>query len=218
MNDVEDKLLELTEEIKRCTACHLSRGRTNVVPGIYGPKNGICFIGEAPGFFEDKQGLPFVGRSGKLLDNMLKEIGLTRRSVSILNVVKCRPTTSDGKNRTPTEHELKFCGERWLFKQLELIKPKLIVTLGGIALKFFFPKLSVTKTVGKVLKTKEGYKIFVTYHPAFILRNYNLLETYEKHFKEINEIIRAKTNRIATKGIEEKKSEKTQKSLMDFLI
>lgn len=180
-----NELAKLTEEIKKCKACHLYKTRTQVVPGTYGERRGLCFVGEAPGFYEDQQGLPFVGRSGKLLDKMLDNIGYKRGQVSILNVVKCRPTNDKGENRTPTIQELNFCGSRWLGRQLGLLSPKLVVTLGGIALKFFFPKTSVTKEAGKLLTTEAGLNIFVTYHPAYILRNYQMLEQYEEHFLKI---------------------------------
>jgi uracil-DNA glycosylase family 4 len=201
---LDGSLNQLTNEIKRCEACHLKENRTQVVPGIYGYTGGICFIGEAPGYYEDLKGLPFVGRSGKLLDKMLIENGLSRQSVSILNIIKCRPTTDEGENRTPTESERRFCGERWLFKQLELLSPKLIVALGGIALKFFIPNAAVTKYVGQLHNTDLGLKLFVTYHPAYILRNANIIEEYNKHFEEIK--------KLHDKGI--KKG--GQKSLTDF--
>jgi len=156
---LEGQLAKLTNEIIKCESCHLKENRTQVVPGIYGSFNGICFVGEAPGFYEDQKGIPFVGRSGKLLDKMLEEIGLTRSDVSILNVVKCRPTTEDGGNRTPTESELRFCGEKWLFKQFELLSPKLIITLGGIALKFFIPKAKVKRR----LMPKITFFLVLTY-------------------------------------------------------
>ncbi len=212
---LDDELAKLTEEIIICESCHLKDSRTKVVPGIYGPKNGLCIIGEAPGFNEDKQGEPFVGRSGKLLDSMLTDIGLERkRDVSILNVVKCRPTTENKENRTPTNSELKFCGERWLFKQLKLLSPKLIVTIGSIALRFFIPSAAVTKYVGKSYDTDYGIKLFVTYHPAYILRNYNLMEVYNQHFEDMKKIY---IDILNQDGITFKEKPSEQKSLTDFL-
>ncbi len=215
-----NELAKLTEDIVTCEACHLKDSRTQVVPGLYGSKNGLCIIGEAPGYHEDKQGIPFVGRSGKLLDNMLSGIGLERKKdLSILNVIKCRPTTADNNNRTPTNSELKFCGERWLFKQLKLLSPKLIVTIGSIALRFFIPSAAVTKYVGKSYDTDFGIKLYVTYHPAYILRNYNLMDVYNAHFEGIknlyftllnqNEIIFEKKKPVKGQG--------KQKSLIDFM-
>lgn len=211
----DDELAKLTEKIIICESCHLKDSRTQVVPGIYGPKNGLCIIGEAPGYNEDKQGEPFVGRSGKLLDNMLSDIGLERRKdVSILNVVKCRPTTEKKENRTPTNPELKFCGEKWLFKQLKLLSPKLIVTVGSIALRFFIPSAAVTKYVGKSYDTDHGIKLFVTYHPAYILRNYNLMEVYNEHFEDMKKLYVTILNQ---NGITFKEKPSEQKSLTDFL-
>ena len=218
---MSESLTELTEKITVCEACHLKEGRTQVVPGIYGQKNSLCFIGEAPGYYEDQKGVPFVGRSGKLLDKMLEGINLVRqRDVSILNIVKCRPTTEEGNNRTPTEKELRFCGERWLYKQLNFLSPKMIVTLGGIALKFFSPNTSVTKTAGKMINTESNYQIFATYHPAYILRNYNLMEEYNTHFENIKQILNGEmvetnSNKKERQEIPKQKSE--QKSLTDFL-
>lgn len=216
----EGLLVELTNEITKCEACHLKENRTQVVPGTYGSFDSICFVGEAPGYYEDQKGLPFVGRSGKLLDKMLEGIGLARKDVSILNIIKCRPTTTEGGNRTPTEPELRFCGEKWLFKQLKLLSPRLIVTLGGIALKFFIPKAKVTKYVGQLYDTDIGTKMFVTYHPAYILRNYNLMENYNQHFEKIKNIINEKSKR---EGKEETSNQQKhisvkskQKSLSDF--
>jgi len=196
------------------------KNRTQVVPGIYGSSDGICFVGEAPGYYEDQKGLPFVGKSGKLLDKMLEGIELARKDVSILNIIKCRPTTTEGGNRTPTESELRFCGEKWLFKQLKLLSPRLIVTLGGIALKFFIPKAKVTKYVGQLYDTDIDTKMFVTYHPAYILRNYNLMENYNEHFEEIKKILNENSK---GEGKEETQSQQKnisikskQKPLSDF--
>ncbi len=215
----EGLLVELTDEITKCESCHLKENRTQVVPGIYGPPDSICFVGEAPGYYEDQQGIPFVGKSGKLLDKMLEGIGLTRSDVSILNVIKCRPTTDEGGNRTPTESELRFCGEEWLFKQLELLSPRLIITLGGIALKFFIPKAKVTQYVGQLYDTDIETKMFVTFHPAYILRNYNLMENYSEHFERIKNILNLDTKgeRKETPSQEKKINIKSkQKSLSDF--
>ncbi|MCK4972079.1 MAG: uracil-DNA glycosylase [Candidatus Heimdallarchaeota archaeon] len=210
---MDDKLAELTSEIRKCEACHLKENRIQVVPGVYGPKNSLCFIGEAPGFYEDRDGVPFVGRSGKLLDKMLDSIGFSRKNVSILNVVKCRPTDENKDNRTPKESELRFCGDRWLFKQLTILTPKLIVTLGGISLKFFFPTAKVTKSAGNVLTLEEGYPVFATFHPAYILRNYNKIEEYGGHFQKITEIYNQTNGEKSRK--KSKRSE--QKSLTDFI-
>ncbi len=214
----------LTKEILVCEECHLKLGRTQVVPGIYGPQKSICFVGEAPGYYEDQQGLPFVGKSGELLDNMLKDTGLAReKDVSILNVIKCRPTTDNGQNRTPTDSELRFCGETWLHKQLSLLSPRLIVTLGGIALKFFIPNGKVTQLAGQLVKFDESNYVFVTYHPAYILRKKTLemMEEYNSHFEQILSLYQKETfdqEYEQVIGKDGQSSMKTnQKSLKDFL-
>ncbi|NPD89350.1 MAG: uracil-DNA glycosylase [Asgard group archaeon] len=218
---MSENLTELTDKIISCEACHLKEGRTQVVPGIYGPKSSLCFIGEAPGYYEDKEGVPFVGRSGKLLDKMLEGINLVKqRDLSILNIIKCRPTTEEGNNRTPNEKELRFCGERWLHKQLNFLSPKMIVTLGGVALKFFSPNTSVTKTAGKMINTDSNYQIFVMYHPAYILRNYNLMEEYNSQFESIKQVLNSKLVELSLSEKEQQKTPKQkgeQKSLTDFL-
>jgi len=218
------ELETLTEEILVCEECHLKLGRTQVVPGIYGQKKGVCFVGEAPGYYEDMKGIPFVGKSGELLDNMLKDIGLTReKNVSILNVVKCRPTTDNGQNRTPTDSELRFCGERWLYKQLSLLAPKLLVTLGGIALKFFIPDGKVTQLAGQLVKIDESNHIFVTYHPAYVLRKKTLemMEEYNSHFEQILNLYQAENFEQEYKQVKEIDKQPikkiNQKSLEDFL-
>ncbi len=182
-----DNIEKLTKDVLSCKDCDLHLNRTQVVPGIYGKKKSVCFIGEAPGFNEDKEGLPFVGRSGKLLDKMLTSIGLSRKEISILNIVKCRPIDEKGGNRTPTPKEANFCGQKWLFNQIHLLEPKILVSLGAISFNFFFPSLSLTNNIGKTLQTASGNSLFVTYHPAYILRRPtpDLLEKYSKHFEII---------------------------------
>ena len=117
-------------ETSACTRCRLAEGRTQVVYGVGDPDADLMFVGEAPGFHEDKQGYPFVGSAGKLLDRLLEGIGLTRRDVYIANVLKCRPPG----NRDPQPDEIEAC-ESHLFRQLELIQPKLVATLGNFATK-----------------------------------------------------------------------------------
>ncbi|MHA1304969.1 MAG: uracil-DNA glycosylase [Candidatus Heimdallarchaeaceae archaeon] len=212
----ENDLQNLTEKIKNCIACPLCESRTNTVPGIYGSFNGLCFIGEAPGYYEDQQGLPFVGRSGNLLNKMLNSVGLRREEVSILNVVKCRPTNEEGSNRTPTINEVKFCAEKWLLKQVSYLQPKLLVTLGSVSLRFFFPNARVTKEAGQMKTTEYGYKLFITYHPAYLLRNPqpSLLEQYENHFQQIAAYLKGKNNQPEVKKKAVKPKQQT--SLIDF--
>lgn len=170
-----------------CTKCQLAENRTQVVVGDYGTLP-ICFIGEGPGYNEDKQGHPFVGRSGKLLDQMLEKIGLTRSQVSILNIVKCRPP----ENRTPTSEEMRICGSSWLDAQLKYLKPQLIVPLGSTALKYFLPTARITRDNAKLLQG-DGFRIFPLFHPSYILRQGGdgegkYLRSFEKLRNEIGSV------------------------------
>lgn len=157
----------LAEEASPCTRCKLATaGRTKVVFGMGDPDADLMFIGEGPGAEEDKQGLPFVGRSGQLLDKVLfEELGLTRDSVYIANVVKCRPPG----NRDPEPDEIDAC-RPWLERQIELIHPKVIVTLGNFATKLLLEtKEGITKLRGTSYPFRTGVLI-PTFHPAAVLR------------------------------------------------
>ena len=157
----------LAEEASACTNCKLATaGRTKVVFGMGDPDADLMFIGEGPGAEEDKQGLPFVGRSGQLLDRVLfEELGITRDSVYIQNVVMCRPPG----NRDPEPDEIAACNP-WLEKKIELIRPKVIVTLGNFATKLLLEtKEGITKVRGKAHPFRTGVLI-PTFHPAAVLR------------------------------------------------
>ena len=157
----------LAEEASGCTKCKLATaGRTQVVFGMGDPDADLMFVGEGPGAEEDKQGLPFVGRSGQLLDKvLLEEFGIKRDQVWICNVVKCRPPG----NRDPETDEIDAC-RPWLEKQIELIQPKVVVTLGNFATKLLLDtKDGITKVRGKVYPFRTGVLI-PTFHPAAVLR------------------------------------------------
>ncbi len=159
------KLFLLAEEIRRCTSCPLWKKRTLAVPGEGPEKAKIMFIGEAPGAEEDREGMPFIGRSGKFLDQLLKIAGLKRENVFLTGAVKCRPEN----NRMPTAKELKICRELWLEKQIEIIKPELIVILGRAALKSLLNRSAVKKLHGRMV-VEKGQKYFITFHPAAGMR------------------------------------------------
>ncbi len=129
----------LQQEASGCTRCRLAEGRTQVVFGVGNPNADLMFVGEAPGFHEDKQGFPFVGQAGKLLDKLLAGIGLERADVYIANVIKCRPPG----NRDPVPDEIESC-EPYLFRQIELIEPRVIATLGNFATKLLSGKQSAS--------------------------------------------------------------------------
>ena len=168
---------QLEQTIKQCTACSLCKGRTQAVPGVGDQKAAWLFVGEGPGYFEDQQGEPFVGASGKLLDNMLLAIGLKRGSNAyIANVVKCRPTDSGGKDRPPTPIEAAAC-RPFLNRQIELIQPKIIITLGRVASTVLLgtdaqTPLAVLRGKPHVYQSSDGKHIplVATYHPAYLLR------------------------------------------------
>src|SRR6056297_2494154 len=125
------ELNELNNQIKNCQKCNLHETRSNSVPGQGNPNADIMFVGEAPGFNEDKQGIPFVGRAGKILDKLLQSINLSRENIYIANILKCRPP----QNRNPSQEEIKIC-THYLDKQISIIKPKIICTLGNYATQF----------------------------------------------------------------------------------
>ena len=180
---MQSELNTYLDTIKDCLKCPLGKTRNNIVLGSGNPNAKIIFVGEAPGKEEDLQGLPFVGRSGKLLDKMLNAINLSRNDVYILNVLKCRPPN----NRDPLSSEIEKC-EPYLKKQLELIKPKLIVSLGRIsAMTILRTKDSLTNMRKKIFNY-EGIDFLVTYHPAALLRNPN----FKKYAWEDFQLIRDK--------------------------
>ena len=181
-------LTELYEQIKACHKCDISRDRTNAVPGE-GPENAeIMFIGEAPGWNEDKQGRPFCGQAGQFLDKLLASINLDRKKVYITNVIKTRPPD----NRDPAPMEIQNCAP-WLDKQLEIIKPKMIVTLGRYSMAKFFPGKSISKIHGTAEK-KDGIIYFAMYHPAAALHQGNLRQVIEDDMKKIPKILAENNN------------------------
>lgn len=155
------------DDASTCTRCRLSEGRTQVVFGMGDPTADLMFVGEGPGAEEDRQGLPFVGRSGQLLDRlMLEEMGLTRDSCYIANVVKCRPPD----NRDPKPDEIAAC-RPWLETQVDLISPKVIVTLGNFASKLLLDTSEgITKLRGHTYPYRDGVVVVPTFHPAAVLR------------------------------------------------
>ena len=175
MNSLE----EIAERVRVCVDCPLSQTRTHAVPGE-GPSTArIMFIGEAPGYHEDNQGRPFIGPAGRFLDELLHSIGLRREEVFIANMIKCRPP----QNRDPLPAEVATCS-KYLDRQIELLNPDLIVTLGRYSMSKFFPKESISRTRGKV-RTKEGLRILPLYHPAAALHQRNLNTVIREDFQAI---------------------------------
>ncbi len=158
---------ELQQHIANCEKCSLCQSRTQTVFGVGNPQADVMVIGEAPGAEEDRQGEPFVGAAGKLLDNMLKAIGLDRQKVFIANILKCRPPA----NRNPSNEEAMAC-EGYLLRQIDLIQPKLILSVGGVSAKNL---LKTEEAVGRLRQqqqkmVKRNLPVLVTYHPAYLLR------------------------------------------------
>ena len=164
----EETLEQFRLRIKDCRLCELHRGRTNFVFGAGDPDADMMFVGEGPGAEEDRQGLPFVGRSGQLLTKIIASIGFTREEIFIANVVKCRPPG----NRDPKPEEIDTCVP-YLREQVQLIKPKVIVTLGRFSAYFFHGQQSSMKQLRQLTSEFEGVKVVSTYHPAALLRNPN---------------------------------------------
>lgn len=167
----EAELAKLNDEVRACPLCDLSKTRKRAVPGE-GPVDAeIMFIGEAPGFHENEQGRPFIGPAGRFLDELLASIDLDRGKVYITNVVKCRPPN----NRDPLPHEIEACAP-YLERQLALIKPKVVVTLGRFSMAKFFPGASISKIHGQP-KRIGGTFYFPMYHPAAALHRGDLVAT-----------------------------------------
>jgi uracil-DNA glycosylase family 4 len=173
-------LAELYRKIAACRDCEeLARTRTQTVPGEGPEKPQIVFIGEAPGYHEDQQGRPFVGQAGQFLEQLLNSIGLKRSDVYICNVIKCRPPN----NRDPLPMEIKNC-QKWLDQQLELLSPKMTVTLGRYSLARFFPGEPISKVHGKARK-QDNIIYFAMYHPAAALHQQSLRQTIEADMLKI---------------------------------
>jgi uracil-DNA glycosylase family 4 len=164
-------LTDLCKEIANCRQCDLAKERNKVVPGEGAEDAVIAFIGEAPGWHEDQQGHPFVGPAGQFLDELLASIGMRRQEVYICNVLKCRPPS----NRDPLPIEIKTC-QQWLDRQLQLIHPKMIVTLGRYSMAKFFPGETISRIHGKA-REEGGVTYYAMYHPAAALHQQKLRET-----------------------------------------
>jgi DNA polymerase len=193
--DATRRALELrayAEAASVCTKCRLAEGRTQVVFGVGDPDADLMFVGEAPGFHEDKQGFPFVGQAGKLLDGLLAGIGLTRAEVFVANVLKCRPPG----NRDPAPDEIEQC-EPHLFRQLELIQPRVVATLGNFATKLLSGKpTGITRVHGQEQTVTIGGRevlLYPLYHPAAALYTPAMLKVLEADFARLPALLGAPT-------------------------
>ena len=179
----EEVLQAIDNEVRACERCRLCETATQGVPGDGSATADILFLGEAPGYHEDKNGIPFVGRAGKLLDQHLGEIGLARGDVYITNVIKHRPP----ENRDPFPDEIKAC-RPFLDRQLEVIKPKMIVALGRFGLNYFFPEGKISQDHG-VPRFWQQYLIYPVYHPAAALRNPAVAAALREDFLAIPSVL-----------------------------
>ena len=178
------ELAALAEEIQQCTKCRLAKGRTLAVPGE-GPEDAdLMFIGEAPGFHEDQQGRPFVGPSGQLLEKLLASIGLSRSDCYIANVIKCRPLN----NRDPQPDELSAC-QPFLLRQIELIKPRIIVTLGRFSMQLAFSGVTISRVHGQPKKIGDVV-YYPMFHPAAALHQPRYRAFLEQDMLKLPELLR----------------------------
>jgi DNA polymerase len=178
-------LQELGKSLHNCQLCKLAKlGRTQVVFGVGNPHASIMFVGEAPGFNEDQQGEPFVGAAGKLLNDLLTSAGLSRDQIYIANVIKCRPPN----NRDPELDEVETC-KPFLMQQIQMIRPKLVCTLGNWATQTLLErKVGITKVKAQAFYMKD-FVIFPLLHPAAALHQGNLLDTLKEDFKKLKEFL-----------------------------
>lgn len=199
-------LLELYEEIAHCQKCEIAKDRTKAVPGEGAEDADIMFIGEAPGRYEDQQGRPFVGPAGKFLDELLDLINLKREQVYITNVIKTRPPV----NRDPLPQEILNC-RPWLDRQIEFIRPKMIVTLGRYSMALFFPGKSIGKIHGTAQK-RDGIIYYAMYHPAAALHQQGLRETIKADMRRIPQLL------AQARSVPEEKQETPPQQLSMFEV
>ena len=193
--DAVSEVADLYEQVAVCDRCDLARGRNRAVPGE-GPEDaGIMFIGEAPGFHEDRLGRPFVGAAGHFLEELLASIGLRREDVYIANVIKCRPP----QNRDPLPSEIETCSP-WLDRQIELIKPRVIITLGRFSMARYFPGAKISRIHGRPKKVGATL-VIPMYHPAAALHQPRYRADIERDFAKIPQIL-AGTHKIIKEEVE----------------
>ncbi|MCY4530553.1 MAG: uracil-DNA glycosylase [Chloroflexi bacterium] len=178
---------EIDRLINSCTLCSLGSKRTTAVPGNGSRTAELMFIGEGPGYYEDQQGLPFVGRAGQLLNEMLGAIGMRREDVFVTNMIKCRAPN----NRDPLPIEIRSCGP-YLDRQIELVSPKVIVTLGRYSTAKFFPDEPIGKLRGTPANW-NGIIVYPLYHPAAALRNSTIRASLERDFLKLPSLLEATT-------------------------
>lgn len=164
---MQKELDEIKQKCLNCKGCDLAKSRTNVVFSDGVPNHKIMLIGEAPGYWEDVKGIPFVEKAGQLLDKILASVGFTRKDIYICNTIKCRPP----ENRNPLPEEKQAC-YKYLEKQLDILRPKIILVCGNVALNTMLPEeRGITRARGKWFDGPYGAKMMPIFHPSYLLRN-----------------------------------------------
>jgi uracil-DNA glycosylase len=199
----EQKLEKLARQIVVCTKCELHRSRKKAVPGE-GPTHAeIMFIGEGPGARENEQGRPFVGASGKFLDQLLEQAGVTRADVWITNVVKCRPPG----NRDPLPDEVETCTSNYLQHQIKIVNPSIIVTLGRFSMGLFFKGAKITQIHGQMQKVADRF-VIPMFHPAAALHNLSLKPEIMADFAKLPELLKEARTELGKSGAKGKEPTK----------
>jgi len=204
--DKKKALEEVAKQVEKCRRCSLYKKANNAVPGEGNPEAKVMFVGEGPGFWEDQKGIPFCGAAGRLLDQLLQLIKVKREDVFIGNVIKHRPPG----NRDPLPEEIKAC-EIWLDKQIEIIQPKIIVTLGRFSMAKFIPEGKISQIHGQAryvnFKGKK-YIVIPMFHPAAALRRADIMEKIKGDFQKLSQFLKEQIRPI------EAETEVKQLSLM----
>lgn len=209
MEEKRKRLELIAQKVARCKRCSLYKNATNPVPGEGNPEAEIMFIGEGPGMTEDLQGRPFVGQAGRLLDELLQSIKLRRKDVFIGNMIKHRPLN----NRDPMPEEIEACKE-FLDAQIEIINPKVIVTLGRFSMAKFLPGEFISRIHGQARFVEFGGKrkiVVSMYHPAAALRNPKVMVELREDFQKIPKFLKNETEEIKEENI---KNDVSQLSLI----
>ena len=200
-------LPELQASLIDCQRCRLATGRTQVVFGTGNHQAKIMFVGEAPGFYEDKQGEPFVGAAGKLLNELLGSIGLSRSDIYIANVIKCRPPN----NRDPQPDEVTTC-KPFLLSQIQFIRPHFVCTLGNFATQTLLnTKVGISKVRGRAIPLPD-FVVFPLFHPAAALHQGNLKALLVEDFKKLKDVLETTQQQLADSPLPESSSQTQEQS------
>lgn len=196
MMNKKELLEQIEKNVRTCQKCRLCKTAKNAVPGEGNIDSQVVFIGEAPGEKEDLTGRPFVGRAGKLLEQLLAQIGMNRTDVWIGNVIKHRPP----ENRDPFPDEIEACLP-YLTMQLKIINPKVVVTLGRFAMGYFYKEGKISRDHGSAIRLKD-YVVFPLYHPAAALRNPEMDRALKEDFLKIPDVVKNAENNVKINGLQ----------------